>query len=98
MVRDYHINVVHLRHSSYNKSVMPIFEYVCQECSERFENLELGSRDAGPQCPSCESENLEKQLSVFSVNSGGKAASRETPGPCGSCGDPRGPGSCSMIN
>ena len=76
---------------------MPIFEYACLECDKRFETLVLGSSADAPRCPSCESERLEKQLSVFAVNTGnGSSAAREVPGSCGSCGDPRGPGSCSM--
>jgi len=74
---------------------MPIFEYACLACSQRFESLVLSSHDDPPRCPSCQSEKLEKQLSVFAVNTGA-AASRQAPGSCGSCGDPRGPGSCSM--
>lgn len=73
---------------------MPIFEYVCQECEQRFEKLVYGSDE--PECPSCHSRKLEQQLSVFSVNASGKAASSPAAGACGSCGDPRGPGACSL--
>ena len=76
---------------------MPIFEYACLECSNRFETLVLSSSEDTPRCPSCEKVKLEKQLSVFAVSNGnGAAASDASPGSCGSCGDPRGPGSCSM--
>jgi putative FmdB family regulatory protein len=73
---------------------MPIFEYVCRSCRSRFDLLVSSSSQ--PACPDCTSTELDKQLSVFSV--GGKSSSssvREAPGSCGSCGDPRGPGSCS---
>jgi putative FmdB family regulatory protein len=72
---------------------MPIFEYICQECDHRFETIVFGKEKA--RCPKCESTKLAPQLSVFAVasKSGGHAASS---GPCGSCGDPRGPGSCAM--
>lgn len=75
---------------------MPIFEYVCRRCGHRFEQLVYGQ--SAPECPSCRGRKVEKQLSVFaaSVKGGAAPARREfAPGPCGSCGDPRGPGSCS---
>jgi putative FmdB family regulatory protein len=74
---------------------MPIFEYVCKECEHQFEAIVLGSQT--PKCPKCESRKLEQQLSRFAVG-GGKApaATKGEVGPCGSCGDPRGPGACSM--
>lgn len=74
---------------------MPIFDYVCKKCHHHFETLIQGP--AKPECPSCGSRSLEKQLSVFAV--GGRDASlaaREPAGPCRACGDPRGPGACSL--
>ena len=74
---------------------MPIYEYNCPSCSHRFELIVQGSRR--PACPSCGATRLEKQLSVFAV---GGAGERDAPavGACGSCGDPRGPGSCALDN
>jgi putative FmdB family regulatory protein len=78
---------------------MPIFEYLCKECHHQFESIVNGK--AKPVCPACKSRRLEKQLSVFAVNASRDAASaalqNELPlAPCGTCGDPRGPGSCSL--
>ena len=75
---------------------MPIFEYLCKECGHHFEAVVMGSKKA--ECPSCQGAKLEQQLSAFAVGPGKSASSssRPTAGPCGSCGDPRGPGSCSM--
>jgi putative FmdB family regulatory protein len=73
---------------------MPIYEYICQDCNERFETLVQGSKI--PACPSCQSQKLEQQLSVFAVGRGNSFKAASTPAPCGSCGDPRGPGSCSL--
>jgi putative FmdB family regulatory protein len=73
---------------------MPLFEYECRGCGHHFEYL---TRDgAAAVCPSCGDSDLQKQLSVFAVGGagGGKAAASEAIGPCGMCGDPRGPGSC----
>ncbi len=74
---------------------MPIFEYVCGECNHRFELLVQGSTEAS--CPKCRATKLEKQFSAFGVGAtGGDWASSSGGGACGSCGDPRGPGACSM--
>jgi putative FmdB family regulatory protein len=78
---------------------MPIFEYICQECQHEFETLVFGRDKA--KCPKCQSQKLSPQLSVFAMSSKGMstkgAASNSAPaGACGSCGDPRGPGACSL--
>jgi putative FmdB family regulatory protein len=79
---------------------MPLFEYICKKCQHQFEALVFG--DQKTECPKCQSAKLEPQLSVFAVSAkGGQAQpsfSGSTGGGCGSCGDPRGPGSCSMNN
>ncbi|HYL93082.1 MAG TPA: zinc ribbon domain-containing protein [Alphaproteobacteria bacterium] len=71
---------------------MPIFEYICRECDHHFESIVMGSQQA--KCPKCESRKLEQQLSKFAV--GAEKTPARSAGPCGSCGDPRGPGSCNM--
>jgi len=76
---------------------MPIFEYRCKRCEKEFEALVLGSER--PECPSCKSSRLEKLLSTFAAVTGsgsGKGRREAASGPCGACGDPRGPGACSM--
>jgi putative FmdB family regulatory protein len=75
---------------------MPIFEYTCESCGHRFEHLTRAGRDA--VCPACNGTALSKQLSTFAVRAGATslAADTDVPGPCGTCGDPRGPGACSM--
>ncbi|GJL59282.1 MAG: hypothetical protein NPIRA03_21390 [Nitrospirales bacterium] len=73
---------------------MPIFAYRCQECSHQFEMLVHGSTI--PQCPECQTNRLEKQLTGFAVGGTGSGMNFVDPGSCGSCGDPRGPGACSM--
>ncbi|MGH9530221.1 MAG: FmdB family zinc ribbon protein [Terriglobales bacterium] len=76
---------------------MPIFEYVCKGCNHEFEALVYGSQKA--ECPKCHSKKLAPQLSVFAMSSksaSGSAGESVSTGPCGSCGDARGPGACSM--
>ena len=74
---------------------MPIFEYACKECNHRFEAVVLGKEK--PSCPKCHSKSLSTQLSVFAVSAKGGSSQANMPsGPCGTCGDPRGAGACSM--
>jgi len=75
---------------------MPLFEYSCKDCERQFETLVRGSET--PACPSCRGTALERRQSVFAARTNG-ASSTAAPmamGSCGSCGDPRGPGACSM--
>ena len=76
---------------------MPIYEYVCQNCRKRFEALVRASTTV--ECPSCKSTTLEKQMSVFATGTGALTTtlmSQSELAACGMCGDPRGPGACSM--
>jgi putative FmdB family regulatory protein len=76
---------------------MPIYEYVCKECDHQFEALVYGKEKA--ECPKCHTRKLTPQLSVFAVSAKGGSSSvspARSGGACGSCGDPRGPGACSM--
>lgn len=41
---------------------MPIFEYTCKKCGNEFEAL-VRKSDV-PECPSCKSTELERQLSL----------------------------------
>ena len=77
---------------------MPIFEYICQQCQHRFETIVLGRKKAA--CPKCESKRLTQQLSSFAVAGSEKSqpSASSSGGPCGACGDPRGPGACSLSN
>jgi putative FmdB family regulatory protein len=71
---------------------MPIYEYICRDCQHHFETLVTAERQ--PSCPSCHGRGLDKQVSVFAVSA--KSQDSVPAGPCGTCGDPRGPGACSV--
>jgi putative FmdB family regulatory protein len=47
---------------------MPIFEYACRACQQRFEAI-VRTNDVAPACPSCGSGDLEKLISSFAVDS-----------------------------
>ncbi len=47
---------------------MPIYEYVCQDCRTKFDQLVRSMSAAGPYaCPNCGSKQTDKALSVFAV-------------------------------
>jgi putative FmdB family regulatory protein len=52
---------------------MPIYEFSCQDCNARFEQLIL-TQEGLPFviCPKCESRNVEKMMSPFSTSSSDK--------------------------
>ena len=73
---------------------MPLYEYVCRQCGHQFEVLVRGGE--APECPACHGQELERRLSVFAARTAAAPSSfAATPGACGTCGDPRGPGACS---
>ena len=75
---------------------MPLYEYACKSCDNQFETLVRASET--PECPACHGTELERRQSVFAAHAGGSQTARMSApaGGCGSCGDPRGPGACSM--
>ncbi|HDL02688.1 MAG: zinc ribbon domain-containing protein [Candidatus Zixiibacteriota bacterium] len=46
---------------------MPLFEYICLECNDKFEEL-VSSADKSVNCPKCGSEKTIKQFSTFASN------------------------------
>jgi putative FmdB family regulatory protein len=67
---------------------MPIFEYVCEDCGNKFEKLVRGSQNVN--CPSCGQDHLEQQFSTFAARADGASHSvAEMPScPSGMCGTP----------
>ena len=53
---------------------MPIFEYSCQDCGNKFEKLVRNSDPAAPACPTCGTNHVSKELSTFAAHSNGSNA------------------------
>lgn len=77
---------------------MPIFEYECAQCHEKFEMLVFRS-DEQVTCPNCGSDGVQKVMSVFGFKSGGDkgAASSRMGSGASSCAGCAG-GSCSSCH
>jgi putative FmdB family regulatory protein len=65
---------------------MPIYEYVCKDCTNEFESLRAMSQaDAVIACEACGRENTRRIPSVCYSESGGKALAGSSSPSCGSC-------------
>ncbi len=54
---------------------MPIYEFKCRDCGDKFEKLvRLGASAEGIKCPSCDSPQVAKQISVCGFIGGGSRA------------------------
>jgi putative FmdB family regulatory protein len=54
---------------------MPIYEYQCLECGEKFEKLVRSINSSpGTECPKCGGRKVEKLLSAFGVQTSGSAS------------------------
>jgi putative FmdB family regulatory protein len=63
---------------------MPLYEYVCKECGERFEKLVRMSDDPrAVRCPACTSDGVERALSTFATGGGQHEAAAPSCGPVG---------------
>ncbi len=50
---------------------MPIYEYVCSKCKDKFELMRgFNQDDEGIKCPKCGAENSEKVISLFAGGGG----------------------------
>ncbi len=53
---------------------MPIYEYVCMDCDNRFEEVVL-KQDENILCPKCKSENTKRLMSVCRAKMSGSGIS-----------------------
>jgi putative FmdB family regulatory protein len=79
---------------------MPLYEYQCGACGERFELLRSLSNASEVVCHRCHSADVKRLLSVFAVHSGTSSRAGSSPssasegssaggccgGGCGCCG------------
>ena len=73
---------------------MPIYEYVCLDCGEIFEELRpMPDADTPIVCENCESEHTSRKLAVIFAQSGGRGVAGNTSSGCGGCSG----GSCSSC-
>src|SRR2546423_7856101 len=64
---------------------MPIYEYRCRGCGDDFEKYVHGP-SAKVACPTCQSGDITRKLSVFGLKSDGNFMSAPTGGGGGCCG------------
>jgi putative FmdB family regulatory protein len=64
---------------------MPIYEYVCLDCGDRFETMRaMKDADAPIVCLKCESDHTSRLLSLFNASSGGRVVAGGQSG-CSTC-------------
>jgi putative FmdB family regulatory protein len=51
---------------------MPIYEYICDSCNERFEKIVI-NKQAEITCPKCSGKKATIQLSVFATAGSGSS-------------------------
>ncbi|MBI4278398.1 MAG: zinc ribbon domain-containing protein [Armatimonadetes bacterium] len=70
---------------------MPLYEYVCGECGQRFEQLVWSSKDADQvSCTSCGASKVRRLISVFATASASEKHSHAADAP------PCGPNCCRL--
>jgi putative FmdB family regulatory protein len=73
---------------------MPIFEYLCEDCGNKFEKLvrrTASENDSnGVVCPSCGQEHLKQQFSTFAAHANGASHTQDAMPSCpsGMCRTP----------
>ena len=73
---------------------MPIYEYVCKDCKNKFEILRsIPDADAPISCTNCLSDRTFRAVSVFNAQSGSKIIAGGNNGGCAGCSG----GSCSSC-
>jgi putative FmdB family regulatory protein len=68
---------------------MPIFEYQCDDCGNKFEKLVRQSVEAAAvDCPSCGRDHVTTQVSSFAARTSGIAKASVPACPSGMCATP----------
>jgi putative FmdB family regulatory protein len=65
---------------------MPVYTYVCKDCGEKFDLL-MGITSEKPKlkCKRCNSKNVERVLSAFSIGGSKDESSSGSTCPTGTC-------------
>lgn len=64
---------------------MPLYEFRCRACGEKFERLCSLSEAALPGCPKCASTDVQKLLSTFGTKAGGAFHGTPSGSGCSGC-------------
>jgi putative FmdB family regulatory protein len=69
---------------------MPIYEYYCQSCEKRFEELVFETKPAVIHCPECGTKEVNRLISLFAtasnaINPAPMSGATSASGGCG-CG------------
>lgn len=51
---------------------MPIYEFKCKKCGQKFEDIVFSNDYSKVSCPNCNGKSIEKLISVFGFKSDGK--------------------------
>jgi putative FmdB family regulatory protein len=71
---------------------MPIFDFECSDCGNKFDLLIANKDKNKVQCPTCESRNVKQLLSVFATTSSSSSVPQNSCQGCPSAGS----GGCAM--
>jgi putative FmdB family regulatory protein len=73
---------------------MPIYEYICLDCKNRFDAIRsMKDADSPIRCDQCESDHTSRMISVFYAQSAGKVVAGGNAGGCAGCSG----GTCSTC-
>jgi putative FmdB family regulatory protein len=68
---------------------MPIYEYQCEECGNKFEKLVRRAAEAADMgCPSCGQKHVTQQFSTFAARANGSQSQSLPACPGGMCRTP----------
>jgi putative FmdB family regulatory protein len=74
---------------------MPIYEYECRDCGERFDALRtMAEADKPIVCAACHGQHASRLISVFAAHSGGRVVAGSNGGGCAGCSG----GSCATCH
>jgi len=73
---------------------MPLYEYICLDCGNRFDALRpMKEADKPILCTACTSDHTARQLSLFFAQSDGRSVAGTSGGGCAGCAG----GSCATC-